>query len=266
MPTKFLFSFNEEIEAERIISKGFSDGKVDYSKMILLAKYFREKMKYGKIRLEKELVKFCLQYDKNFNPITEASNIKKWVYAAMNYKMRVVNEICLTDKEISFLLTIEDKKERRILFTTLVLGKALHQRPIEAGLKKYDNCYIWYGNIPDIVRLSEISHLREIDVINTFHKYKEHFTFYSPEKQGIRLDFSDLTGRGTIIEDLTSLALSYETIFGNPCKRCGNRFSKSNSKSNAQIYCPTCAKLVKKEKTLERVRRFNANKRTGFSD
>lgn len=66
MATKKRFSFDEEKEAEEIFKNGFPGGKLDYGKMYLIAKYFRETFGYGEVRLEREMLKFCKEHDKNF--------------------------------------------------------------------------------------------------------------------------------------------------------------------------------------------------------
>ena len=65
MRSKKIFSFDEKKDAEEIITNGFEKG-IDYSKMYVVAKYFRSISGFGAIRLERELIKFCKTQDANF--------------------------------------------------------------------------------------------------------------------------------------------------------------------------------------------------------
>ena len=128
MRSKKTFSFDEEKDAEQIIINGFENKAIDYTKMYVIAKYFKDKFGYGEIRLERELIKFCKQQDKNFNPIVDSDSIKKWVKSAMNYALRKIKNIIVSKKEIKFLKTIDNTKDRKLLFMTLVMAKALKFR------------------------------------------------------------------------------------------------------------------------------------------
>jgi hypothetical protein len=108
MRTKKHFSFDEEKDAEKIYNNGFLNGTIDYSQMYLVAKYIRQTCGYGEIRLEKAVIKFCENQDKNFNKITEADTIRKWVKSALNYDLRKIDSVTLSVKEIDIL-----KKNRK---------------------------------------------------------------------------------------------------------------------------------------------------------
>ena len=124
MRSKKVFSFDEEKDAEEVIKNGFPNGTIDYNKMYLVAKYFRKSFKYGAIRLERELIKFCKDQDRNFNPVIDADSVKKWVKSAMNYELRKIDSITISQKEIDALKNIDQPHERKLLFITFVLSKA----------------------------------------------------------------------------------------------------------------------------------------------
>ena len=125
MRTKKDFLFNEMEEVEKIINNGFENNKLDYGKMYLIAKYLKDKNNYGALNLEKELINFCLKADKEFNPITQRGYIKKWVSSAMGYSLREITEIYISKKDVEFLKTIPVEKDRKVLFATLIIAKAL---------------------------------------------------------------------------------------------------------------------------------------------
>jgi hypothetical protein len=266
MRNKKTFSFDEEGDALNILAKGFPNG-IDYSQMYLLAKYFRHTYGYGAVRLEKELVTFCKTQDENFNPITEADSIKKWVRSAMKYEMRKIDSVCISQKEIDFLKTVEIPKERKLLYTALVLSKALKKRHASQQpeqLQISEHHYIHYGNFQDIIRLAGLKNISEIDLAGILHKHMTHLTFYKAEKELIRLDYAEAHGEGGIaIDDMTKIMDYYSMLFEKSkfkpsyCSNCGRGIIKN---TNHKIYCNECAKIVKTEKTRLRVARLRQNK------
>jgi len=264
MRSKKSFLFNEEREAEVIYRQGFPDGNIDYSKMYLVAKYIRQTYDYGEIRLEREVIRFCKKYDTNFNPITEEKFIRKWVKSALNYNLRKIEGVTLSQKEIDFLKSIDNNRDRKLLFSVLVFSKALKKGSVKkdkSNLKTSNNYYIHYNNFTDIIRLSRLTNLSEIDLADTLHKYRAHFTFYKPERELIRLDFIDAapTKEITINNDLNNVMDYYNVLFEihhpvSLCINCGKEIVKN---SNIQKYCKDCAKIRKTEqqKVLMRKRR-----------
>lgn len=266
MRNKKIFSFDEERDAQKVVEEGFPNGKIDYSKMYLVAKYFRHERGFGEIRLEKELIRFCLEQDKNFNPVVEAESIRKWIVTAMSYGLRKVTAIPITQKEIDFLNSIEVQKDRKLLFITLVLSKALKQQNTRLNKKenkKYENCYIHYGNILDVVRLSRMSNLSETKLMDIFFKYNDHLTLYNPEKELIRIDYADSEGEEVVIIDqLEKMNEYFDKVFikmskVSKCKYCGEEFIKN---ANNQVLCLSCAKEERKKKQKELMRKRRTRK------
>ncbi len=255
MRSRKTFSFNEEKDAEWVIINGFPNDTLDYNTMYLVAKYFRKNFGYGAIRLEEELIKFCKLIDYNFNPVVEAEIIKKWVNSAMNYDLRKIKQIRITQKEIEFIKRIENPKERKILFITLALSKALKQGSIrkdKSKIKTSDKYYIRYNNFSDIIKLSEIKNSSDIEIARILHKYKEHFIFYSPEKQLIRLNYVDpVISHTDETLDPSKMIEYYNSKFGklsSICSVCGNAFEK---KSNRQKACSECSNELNRQRVTK---------------
>lgn len=264
MRSKKHFSFDEEIDAEKIYNNGFPDGNIDYSQMYLISKYIRQTFGYGEIRLEKAVIKFCKEQNKNFNPITEADSVKKWVKSALNYDLRKIDSISVSQKEIDTLKTIKNNKDKKLLFVVLVFSKALKKGSVKrdkSNLKTSDNYYIHYNNFSDIIRLSRFTNTSEIDLADILYKYKNLFTFYKAERELIRLEFIDKKPKKEIIiTDLNNINNFYNILFEKqkleiPCVRCGKRIIKNNNK---QKYCEECAKIVDREQHKEHMREIRS--------
>ena len=233
MRNKKTFSFDEEKDAEEIIAHGFKSNTVDYSKMYIIAKYFRDKFGYGEIRLERELIKFCKSNDKNFNPIVESESIKRWVRSAMTYSLRKIESVKVSEKEIDFLKRVDNTKDRKLLFMTLILAKALKFRNTRRDKKDTlpsKNYYIHYTNLPDIIRLSGLKNITELNLASILHKYKEHLTLYNPERELIKINFIDGDMTDGIEIEMENLLGQYESIFDlEPaiiCEICGKELDK----------------------------------------
>lgn len=251
MRNKKTFSFNEEIDAEKLYNNGFENGVIDYSSMYLVAKYIRQTFGFGEIRLEKEIIRFCKKQDKNFNPVTEASAIKKWINSALNYDLRKIDSISVSQKEIDFLKDIKNNRDRKLLFSTLVFSKALKKGNVKRNkskLKTSNNYYIHYSNFSDIIRLTKLTNISEIDLADIFYAHPELFTFYEPERELIRLEFVDKNPQKEInIFNLNNIAEHYTILFEKKkpvsiCMNCGKEITKN---SNKQKYCKKCAKEIR---------------------
>jgi len=261
MRSKKSFSFDEEKDAEKIFNNGFPDGIIDYSKMYLVAKYIRQTFDYGEIRLEKELIRFCQKQDINFNPITEAHTIKKWVRSALNYDLRKIESVSVSQKEIDTLKAINNNKDKKLLFTILIFSKALKIGSVKrdkSKLRTSEHYYIHYNNFSDIIRLSRLNNISETDLADILHGYYNYFIFYNAERELIRLNYVDKNPENEIvIGDLNNVMEYFNILFQEhkPISRCINCGKEIKKNSNIQKYCKECAKLKSREQQKELMRK-----------
>jgi hypothetical protein len=270
MRNKTVFSFDEQKEVEEILKNGFPDKIINFRTMYAIGKYFREKFGYGEIRLERELIKFCKTQDINFNPITDAPIIKKWIRSAMNYGLRKVEVVNITEREVELLYAIENKKDRKLLFVTLVFSKILKDNNTKihkANIPKSNNYYIHYNNFKDIIYLSKIR-MTETELMKVYGNYKTYITFYfPPDKKLVKLNFADSESENKIrITQLDKLSEYYSLLFENEkkkenyiiCAICGTEIERLK---NNQKYCKSCSKKVKNQKDKQRMKK-KAKKQT----
>ena len=258
MKVKKYFYFNEVKVAEDVIRNGFGGKGIDYGKMYIMAKYFKEVLGYNGDDLERELVLFCQKHDPSFNPVISASEVKRWLLAAEKYNLRRVDHVTITEKELGILSNIKKPRERKILFIALVLAKARKKGNTRIGKTEFresDNYYIKYDNFADIIRLANFPSLTEHGVKKALYNNKHLITQYYPEKELIKLEYADSAETGFAIYDLENISDSYEVFFGqklNRCERCGKVYSKM---SNRQKYCVNCRAEEKRRTTREAMRK-----------
>jgi hypothetical protein len=254
MRTKKSFSFDEEKDAERIYNNGFPDNKIDYGQMYLIAKFIRQTFDYGEIRLEREVIRFCQKQDKNFNPIVERDAIKKWIRSALNYDLRKIDSVSVSQKEINIIKQIGSTRHKKVLFVALVFSKALKKGSVKrdkTNLKTSDHYYIHYNNFTDIIRLARLNNMSEVDLADIFYEHNKLFTFYKAERELIRLEFVDKNPKKPIIiSDLNNIMNFYNILFENKrmeadCEICGEKFTKN---SNRQRVCNNCSKVLNRRR------------------
>jgi len=253
MRTKKTFLFNEEKPAKRLYENGFENGIIDYGQMYLVAKYIRQTNNFGEIRLEKALIDFCKEQDENFNPIKEAEIIKKWLRSAMNYDLRKIESVTVSENEIETLKTITNDRDRKILFVILVLARALKRGNTKRDKKEFrtsEHYYIHYNNFSDIIRLARLNNISEVDLAKILHNYSQWFIFYNPERELLRLNYTDEDRKTIIINDLANMIDYYNILFEKNiymtrCEKCGIEIKKN---SNKQKYCKPCAKEIRRER------------------
>lgn len=253
MRTKKTVSFDEESEAEKIVLKGFPEGKIDYGRMYIVAKYFRQTFGYGAIKIERELIRFCKSQDPNFNPISEADILKKWIQSALTFGLRKVESVTITQKEINTLKGISNARDRKLLFMSLILSKALKKKSVrlkQTGRAPSDKYYLKYSNFMDIIRMSKIKNLTEASLAIILGKYPELVYLFPPEKELVRLEYADKdSSAGIEIDNFDKILDFYYLLFGDDlqsvCPVCKTEFKKTN---NRQLRCKTCSDEIRREK------------------
>lgn len=261
MATKQVLYFDEEAEAEKIFKEGFG-GKLDYGRIYIVAKYMRQKMNLGAKRLEKELISFCEKEDKNFNAVLDRDLVRKWVNSAMNYDLRIVRSVGLTQKEIDTLASIEKSDDRKVLFVILVFSKAvkkgytIRKKGGRVPSKRY---YLKNHYLSDIVRLSGINRLSITNLCYIIYDNRELFSFYSPEREICELMYVDVDGEEVFeVDDLENMMNSYNELFTENetlCSVCGEPFDKTG---NNQKYCSDCAKVQRNKKMADYMQKYRA--------
>lgn len=250
-----MFSFDEEKDAEEILEEGFPDGVIDSGRMYLVAKYFHFIFGYGKIRLERQLIEWCKSQNPNFNPVTEADYLKKWISSAMKYDIKKVDKIIISKEEIETITLIESKTERKILFLILLIAKGLARKNNSTS----DNLFIKYTNLGQVANLFPGGYITTNIVIETIHKNLDLFIIYPPQREliGVKYGKPNLEEGEVAISNFSKEEINklFEKLFSTniiACEICGEEIE---AKSNRKKYCDTCAKNADREFAKKRMRK-----------
>lgn len=262
--SKRVLYFDEEKEAERILKEGFPNGSIDFAKMFLVSKYFKKKKGITGKRLEEEIIQFCKQCDKSFNPITQHRAIASWIRSAMRYDLRKIDSVWITKKEVDLLSEVEDAKSRKVLFTLLVLARAVkksYTRREKEGHVESSRYYIKNSYLPDVVRLVGMSRVTITQVCYVIYDYKHLFGFYPPEREVTELLYADHYGEPYFeIKDLENVSKFYNIMFAKKdasCPICNKPFTKA---SNSQKYCDDCAEEARATRMRKYMQKYRKSK------
>jgi hypothetical protein len=252
------FSFDEEEDALDYIKNAKNSDKINYIEMQKVAKYYRNNLKYSRNKTEKELIFLCKQINNEFNPIVERDSIKKWLDSSEKYNLRIIKSIIITKKEIEVIKTVKNLKNRKLLFSTLVLAKGLKYSSLSKikGESTSDKFFINYNNLLDVGKLAGIK-ITEVQTANIFHEFykADLIKLYSPERESIMIAFAEEAGELALeITDFSNIMKYYEKYFGNDIFQCSDCGIEIIKKSNRQTRCEECSKIIRKEKNTNRMR------------
>lgn len=248
---KRTFSFHEKRDAENVIKNGFTDGITNGKEAQVVAKYYREIHGYGEVRIERAIIKFCKENDPSFNAILEAESISHWVKNAMEFPLRKAKPIVITHSEMKEIKKVRNLDNRKILFVTLVMVKAIKSASTSPQGSKY---YLHYDTIPLVINELEkkITEIEFADIVHDFISLGL-MTLYKPQRQSLLINFANDEGSVAIKLLYPSEAVErYKSFFGGDIKLCANGCGTEIVKTgNKTKYCPDCAKEINIKKTME---------------
>jgi hypothetical protein len=261
---KKIYSFDERKDAEEVANLGFTNKLVNPREAGLLAKYYRNVYGFGAIRLEKTLVAFCKEQEPDFNPVTEAESIKRWVRNAMQNRLRKVDTILITHAEMDVIKAIKDLKHRKILFVTLVLAKAVKKGGTNKNqpASTSDKHYLHYSMLPKIADMMNFR-VTELGVVDVLSNYIDSLvTPYSAEKECFLVNYVNPTGPVAMTITDPDKALEFYNVFFEGelvyCPNCGDVMKKTG---NRQERCKKCSTEIRREKSIEKSKKYRDKKR-----
>ena len=240
---KKYYAFHEKEDGERIIKEGFTKGIANAKEALVVAKYYREKYGYGEVRLERAIISFCKEHDKNFNEIINQNSIGVWVKNAMRYQLHDSRNIKIYHSEMIEIKKIKNLRNRKLLFASLVLSKSVKTNNTS------DKYYLHHTHFPQVIHMTKlkITEVQFADILSDFIA-EELLYPYAPERESVLIKFA--VSKGSVAMNIPDpdLAMeSYRAFFGGDIVYCANQCGKEIIKTTSKKYCGDCAKEKHKE-------------------
>lgn len=255
---------DEEHLFKDIRENGFNRGHPTFQELLVIAKYIRQEHGYGQKNIIRELIIFCKDRDKYFNPILSESLLERVARSAVqNSNFRKPNfPINITQKELDKIRIVKDYAIQKILFSAMVVAKSSGKPFIFSDSKK---------NILYIISLSgqRLSHDRFVRDVSPIARAAGIFEHVLGRHSFYKLLVSDDNNNAVLrilsLDEMDSAGHLYENFVGGVlewCTTCGSEFFKL---SNNHKLCSDCSSEREKEKGRERVRASRNKKKLSNS-
>ena len=232
----------KESEAVQEIINRKSVSENTYADLILLIKYFYSQAKKDNKRLKmKEVISELQEYLKpqydNYQSVDWYNRLEKLIKKYKNTPLYDVDNIPITDSELTTIKSIKNKKLEKIAFVSLVLAKYYNLK------NEKNNGYVnvEYSVIFGLARVSAtimyeqpllLHELKEMNLVQRANRINN---------PNFRVLFIDNDSPVVLhITDLRELGYQYLKYKGEKfieCAECGVLLRKKN---NATKYCPAC--------------------------
>lgn len=267
--------FNELEFVERMLQKGFLLDKYLFE-LKKLAAYYNKHEGLEADDIKTKLKAFCGEHLPQYNEVRHLDLILKAARYGAGKKntLVVIPPVCVTEKELETIRTLQDIQLERVAFTLLVLSKVNKHKPKKES-KARNAIYDKNGNIISSKHKEDSYYVTSTNELFTHAKFKgnksNRESLLAELKQK---DLIELTAFGTIkvkfvdagtatppiltLTHFDDFVLEYDRLTGHRridyCKSCRKPMVKV---SNRQEYCTAC----QKEMRLGKYRRYNEKRK-----
>lgn len=240
---------NEVKQAKSILSSG-EIGKKPSATLFLIAKYYRQYLKYSQKETIIELDKFMSKYYPNYNSVLWENIIENISKKANKYPIRQINKIGITKKELDYIKLLNNIKYEKLVFSMLCYAKAHNLsnennngwvnckipelfRTSRINVKYKDDKMFMLNDIKNILLLDSVNENDEIIKLSliTFSKKNDN--------KNIKLNFIDDSDDYILyISDFRELGYEYMLYLGENYTRCETcKVLFKQNKTNTYKYC-----------------------------
>lgn len=248
-------SMNELKVAEEIISDMGVVSDTPYKEIMLLAKYYRE-MGYNKKDTQNLIIELLEKKMDKFLKAQWDEEIEKKVKKVFKDEMELIKieSIYITEREVETLNSLEDRNERRLLFTLMVLSRF-------NNLQRKNTYNRTYEKSSEVKKLSNIRNLNKEKMCSVYHslRVKGLIDFFGrgqeedniivkclEEDSEVAFQITKLENFGNLIED--ELKIKYDKTY----KRCGVCGKAVKIKGRNTKYCTECSLDKERERDREK--------------
>lgn len=253
--------FNEPKYCEDLLKNKKAD--LTLPEVSLLARYFRSKGKDNE-EIKKELLELLNKRGQHSQRCI-SNYILDSIKDLNVYQLRPSTEIVIWQEELDKIFELKDIKAQKLMFSLLYIAKYMKYNSNLKDFKDYENLYY---KIPlnTAMKFSKLQMPKEMknDILHMLHVEGFIEATYSGSLK-ILIEKKTATKEDDVFYKLkpTDKGILFLYSFTDKnvmeCTNCGAWFRKGKSAKTVK-YCKTCSEEIKKEKTLERVRKYNQNK------
>jgi hypothetical protein len=246
---------------EEKYAKDLYDGKIQDVKSIMAKiRYITRYLVHSKLKSDddayRETVKWLQQNHNNFDESSYSNVISDAIKAAEKYPFYIIDNIKITQSELETISSLDNLREEKILFVLLCMAK---QQSMANG---FTNGLVKYS-ITDLCKTARVS-VQADDREYILYEIVQSGLLGYPKKnntQCLIVNFINTDEVALELDEIDCQELAYVYLnWKNDnkgytrCQRC-HRWMKQ-SKTKPKKYCEDCAKIVEREQTRERVRRY----------
>ena len=114
------FSLDENENIDVILSEGFKNDQINFNDLCLLAKYYYWNKGYKKNKITSLVIDFSIEWDKNFNEVTDRKLINNAINVAIKIDIKSSKDVAITKNELDAIEIINDFKYQKIAYTILL--------------------------------------------------------------------------------------------------------------------------------------------------
>lgn len=235
--------------AERILSTKTINNKSD---LFVVAKYLRTEMECNEKETLEMLITIAKKSKFEFNPVKSIPFLESISKKAINYKLKKVDYVDITQHEVDEIKKIDSVKIQRVAFTLLVYAKYNNKLS-----QDNDNwCNIGINEIYKIARVSTRNTKEKALILNKLNTLG--YIAFSKKNTNLNCRYlliDDKEDSFLRVNDLRELGYQYIAIDNKnqfvTCQKCGAIVKKKSKNDYSTKYCAECSQSLRNENLLK---------------
>lgn len=235
---------NEKEQAEKIIEKG-EVGNKPTSTLFLLSKYYRQEEKLGEKKTAQKLNEFMEKNYKGYNEALWEDIIEDISKKGKKYLLQEIKSIDITKDELDKILSVENIKYQRLLFTMLCYAKLYNT------LSDTNNGWV-NTEIKEIYKVARVTVRYRNDKLLYLNDLENTgLISFSNKNDNLNMKVNFINNDSNVIlkiKDFRELGYEYQNYIGDGkfirCSECGRLVKRKNNYDRSTKYCRECANYI----------------------
>lgn len=245
---------NEKKQAEKIIETG-EVGNKPTSTLFLLSKYYRQEEKLGVKKTAQKLHEFMEKNYKGYNEALWEDIIEDISNKGKKYVLQEIESIDITKEELNAVLSVENIKYEKLLFTMLCYAKLYNT------LSDTNNGWV-NTEIKEIYKVARVTVRYRNDKFLYLNDLENTgLISFSNKNDNLNMKVNFINNDSDVvlkINDFRELGYEYQNYIGDGkfirCSECERLVKRKNNHDRSTKYCRECARNIQfnQKKTWDR--------------